>query len=98
MVMSATPIPRSLALTYYGDLELSIIDELPPGRKPVTTRLLNESKRRDVYRFAWGEVKKGRQVYLVTPLIEESEALEEVVSTTKMFDDLRVLMPKEMKI
>ena len=98
MVMSATPIPRSLALTYYGDLELSIIDELPPGRKPVITRLLNESKRRDVYRFAWGEVKKGRQVYLVTPLVEESEALEEVVSTTKMFDDLRVLMPKEMKI
>ena len=98
LVMSATPIPRSLALTYYGDLELSIIDELPPGRKPVTTRLVNESKRRDVYRFAWGEVKKGRQVYLVTPLIEESEALGEVVSTTQMFDDLRVLMPEEMKI
>jgi ATP-dependent DNA helicase RecG len=98
MVMSATPIPRSLALTYYGDLELSIIDELPPGRKPVTTRLVNDSKRRDVYRFAWGEVKKGRQVYLVTPLIEESEALEAVVSTTQMFDDLRALMPAQLRI
>ncbi|MDQ3459722.1 MAG: ATP-dependent DNA helicase RecG [Deinococcota bacterium] len=94
LVMSATPIPRSLALTYYGDLELSIIDELPPGRKPITTKLVNDSKRREVYRFAWGEIRKGRQVYLVTPLIEESEALDGIVSTTRMFDDLRAIMPQ----
>ena len=94
LVMSATPIPRSLALTYYGDLELSIIDELPPGRKAIKTRLVNDSKRREVYRFAWGEIQKGRQVYLVTPLIEESEALENIVSTTQMFEDLQQIMPQ----
>jgi ATP-dependent DNA helicase RecG len=98
LVMSATPIPRSLALTYYGDLELSIIDELPPNRQPVKTRLVNDSKRRDVYRFAWGEIQKGRQVYLVTPLIEDSEALEHIVSTTQMFDDLKAIMPTECRI
>jgi ATP-dependent DNA helicase RecG len=98
LVMSATPIPRSLALTYYGDLELSIIDELPPGRKPIKTRLVNDSKRRDVYKFAWGEIQKGRQVYLVTPLIEDSEALEHIVSTTQMYDDLRAIMPKDCRI
>ena len=98
LVMSATPIPRSLALTYYGDLELSIIDELPPGRKPVSTRLVNDAKRREVYRFAWGEIQKGRQVYLVTPLIEDSEALDAVVSTTQMFEDLQLLMPPQVRI
>ena len=98
LVMSATPIPRSLALTLYGDLELSIIDELPPGRQPIKTRLVNDAKRRDVYRFAWGEIQKGRQVYLVTPLIEESEALEHIVSTTQMFEDLKVIMPKGCRI
>lgn len=100
LVMSATPIPRSLALTYYGDLELSIIDELPPGRKPIQTRLLNDSKRRDVYRFAWSEIRKGRQVYLVTPLIEESEAevMSEIVSATKMFEDLQALMPEACRL
>jgi ATP-dependent DNA helicase RecG len=98
LVMSATPIPRSLALTYYGDLELSIIDELPPGRQPIKTRLVNDSKRRDVYRFAWGEIQKGRQVYLVTPLIDDSEALEHIVSTTQMFEDLKMIMPTECRI
>ena len=96
LVMSATPIPRSMALTYYGDLDLSIIDELPPGRKPVTTRLVNDSKRREVYRFAWGQIQAGRQVYLVTPLIEESEALEGIVATEQLYDDLQVIMPKAL--
>jgi ATP-dependent DNA helicase RecG len=100
LVMSATPIPRSLALTYYGDLELSVIDELPPGRKGVQTRLVSDARRRDVYRFAWSEIKKGRQVYLVTPLIEESEAevMSEIVSATKMFTDLQALMPEACRL
>lgn len=98
LVMSATPIPRSLALTYYGDLELSVIDELPPGRKPVKTRLVTDSKRREVYRFAWGEIEKGRQVYLVTPLIEESEVLEHIISTTQLYEDLQMIMPKACRI
>ncbi len=98
LVMSATPIPRSLALTQYGDLELSIIDELPPGRKAIKTKLMNASKRREVYRFAWGEITKARQVYMVTPLIEDSEALENIVSTTQMFEDLQQIMPKACRM
>ena len=73
LVMTATPIPRTLALTLYGDLNYSVIDELPPGRRPVTT-LLFDSKQKDyIYRLIREEVKKGRQVYVVYPLIEESE-------------------------
>ena len=73
LVMTATPIPRTLALTLYGDLNYSIIDELPPGRRPVTT-LLFDSKQKDyIYRLIREEVKKGRQVYVVYPIIEESE-------------------------
>jgi len=98
LVMSATPIPRSLALTYYGDLELSVIDALPPGRKPVETRLVNAARRSEVYHFAWDEIRKGRQVYVVTPLVEESEALEEIVSTTGLAADLRQLMPEACRI
>ncbi len=98
LVMSATPIPRSLALTLYGDLELTVIDALPPGRKPVETRLVNAGKRRDVYRFAYQQIREGRQVYVVTPLIEDSEALEEIVSTTRLTEDLRSLLPEACRI
>ncbi|HZW99399.1 MAG TPA: ATP-dependent DNA helicase RecG [Trueperaceae bacterium] len=93
LVMSATPIPRSLALTLYGDLDLTVIDELPPGRTPVTTRLMTASKRHEVYRFAAQQVAEGRQVYVVTPLIEESEALDEVLATTQLFEDLQQVLP-----
>jgi ATP-dependent DNA helicase RecG len=72
LVMTATPIPRSLALTVYGDLSLSVIDELPPGRSPVRTMLRDERARGDVYRFLREQVERGRQVYVVYPLIEES--------------------------
>ncbi len=73
LVMTATPIPRTLALTVYGDLDVSVIDEMPPGRKPVVTRLYFESRRREAYQFLENELKKGRQVYVVYPLVEETE-------------------------
>lgn len=76
LVMSATPIPRTLALMLYGDLDLSVVDELPPGRTPVKTRVVAESKRADMYRFIRREVEAGRQAYLVCPLVMESEAVE----------------------
>ncbi len=98
LVMSATPIPRSLALTYYGDLELSVIDELPPGRTPVKTRLLTASRRRDAYVFAWDRIKEGRQVYVVTPLVEDSEALDEIVSSQSMYEELQQLLPGSCRI
>ncbi|MCH5346057.1 MAG: ATP-dependent DNA helicase RecG [Muribaculaceae bacterium] len=76
LVMTATPIPRTLAMTVYGDLDLSVIDELPPGRKPIVTVLRYENKRMDVYRAIGEQLRQGRQVYIVYPLIEENEKLD----------------------
>ena len=73
LVMTATPIPRTLALTVYGDLDVSVIDEMPPGRSPIITRLYFETRRREAYQFLESELKKGRQVYVVYPLVEETE-------------------------
>ena len=76
LVMTATPIPRTLAMTVYGDLDVSVIDELPPGRKPVTTIMRYDKDRQSMYHFVGSEVNKGRQVYIVYPLIEENEKLD----------------------
>ena len=76
LVMTATPIPRTLAMSVYGDLDVSVIDELPPGRKPIKTLHQYESHRAEVYEFIKREIDKGRQAYVVYPLIEESEALD----------------------
>jgi ATP-dependent DNA helicase RecG len=76
LVMTATPIPRTLAMTVYGDLDVSIIDEMPPGRMPVETKVYPEAARERVYRIIEDEVKKGRQAFVVYPLVEESEKLE----------------------
>lgn len=76
LVMTATPIPRTLAMTLYGDLEISVIDELPPGRKPVTTTHKNEHHRLRVQGFMREEIAKGRQVYVVYPMIEETEKMD----------------------
>jgi ATP-dependent DNA helicase RecG len=76
LVMTATPIPRTLALTVYGDLDVSVLDELPPGRKPVVTTQRTEAHRSKVMQFVRDEISKGRQVYVIFPLIEESEKLD----------------------
>ena len=76
LVMTATPIPRTLAMTLYGDLDVSVIDELPPGRKPIITTHVGENQRRKVYEFMKKEIDAGRQVFVVYPLIKESEKMD----------------------
>ncbi|WP_423127398.1 ATP-dependent DNA helicase RecG [Gaoshiqia sp. Z1-71] len=76
LVMTATPIPRTLAMTLYGDLDVSVIDELPPGRKPIETRHFYENRRKEVYQFTRQQIDAGRQAYIVYPLISESEKLD----------------------
>lgn len=95
LVMSATPIPRSLALTLYGDLEVSTIDELPPGRTPIKTKILTHKTRAQAYAFARQEIHKGHQVFVVTPMIEEgeSEVTAELAAATKLADELQSLLP-----
>lgn len=75
LVMTATPIPRTLAMTVYGDLDVSVIDELPPGRKPIETWLRSDTNRHEVDRHIWRQIQEGRQIYIVYPLIHENEKL-----------------------
>ena len=88
MVMSATPIPRTLALILYGDLDLSIVDELPPGRKPVKTYIVPRGKRHDMYIFLRKQISNGKQAYIVCPLIEDSETMDEVKSAKSLYREL----------
>jgi ATP-dependent DNA helicase RecG len=84
LTMTATPIPRTLALSFYGDLDVSLIDELPPGRKPVETRLVRGSQQRDnLYKLMRSEISAGRQCYVVFPLVEESEKLDLKAATVE---------------
>jgi len=87
LVMTATPIPRTLAMTIYGDLDVSVIDEMPPGRMPVETKVFPEPGREKVYRIVWEEVSKGRQAFIVYPLVEESEKLD-LKDATRMAEHL----------
>lgn len=94
LVMTATPIPRSLAMTVYGDLDVSIIDELPPGRTPIETMVFGEDQRQEVKRLISREVKAGRQVYVVYPLVEESEKMD-LRDATQRYEYLRdTVFPK----
>lgn len=97
LVMTATPIPRTLALTIYGDLDLTIIDEMPPGRKEVKTLLVSVSKVDQVYDFVKREVKEGGQVFIVYPLIEESDKIE-AKAATQMYKHLSEEIFKEFKV
>jgi len=88
LVMTATPIPRTLALTLYGDLDLSVIDEMPPGRKPIITAWRTEEKRQQIYDFLKKEIAAGRQVYVVCPMVEES-AESDLKAATEMAERLQ---------
>lgn len=97
LVMSATPIPRTLALTLYGDLDVSVLDELPPGRQAITTRWVQPDKRQAAYDFLRKQVQAGRQAFVICPLVEESEVIEARAATeeyrrlsTEVFPDLRL--------
>jgi ATP-dependent DNA helicase RecG len=92
LMMSATPIPRTLAMTYYADLEVSIIDELPPGRSPIVTRAIDQNRRDEVIERVHAAALEGRQVYWVCPLIEESEALQ-LQTATETFETLAASLP-----
>ena len=92
LMMSATPIPRTLAMTFYADLEVSVIDELPPGRTPVITKLVKNERREEVVLGLAEELKKGRQVYWVCPLIEESEVLQ-LQTAVDTYQALQAAMP-----
>ena len=87
LVMTATPIPRTLSMTLYGDLDVSVIDEMPPNRSPVKTHLLDDLKRSRAYRFIADQIRKGRQVYVLCPLIEESDKLD-LRPARKIFEHL----------
>ena len=92
LMMSATPIPRTLAMTYYADLEVSVIDELPPGRTPIVTRAIDQNRRDEVIERVYAAALEGRQVYWVCPLIEESEALQ-LQTATDTFETLAASLP-----
>jgi ATP-dependent DNA helicase RecG len=95
LMMSATPIPRTLAMSYYADLDVSIIDELPPGRTPVVTRVISDTRRDDVIERIAAQLTQGRQVYWVCPLIEESEALD-LTNATATHAELSEALPGVM--
>src|SRR5687768_5591970 len=99
LIMTATPIPRTLAFTLYGDLDVSVLDELPKGRKPVKTEIVSESERQRAYDLVRAEVRAGRQAYVITPLVDESDKVDVKSAqaeakrlATDVFPDLRVGM------
>ena len=94
LMMSATPIPRSLAMSYYADLDVSVIDELPQGRQPITTKLVSEARRGEIASRIYEAVQRGAQAYWVCPLIDESELMEvELQNATALYADLVLIMP-----
>jgi ATP-dependent DNA helicase RecG len=97
LVMTATPIPRSLVMSVYGDLDLSVIDEMPPGRKSIITRVRGEDSRREMYKFLDQKIRSGGQVYIVYPLVEESEKLD-LLNATQMAEHLQTSVFPNFKV
>lgn len=97
LVMSATPIPRTLAIILYGDLDISAVDELPSKRLPIKNCVVDKSYRSKAYRFMEKQIREGRQVYIICPMVEESESLE-VENVTDYTEKLRTLFPREIEI
>ena len=93
LIMTATPIPRTLAMTLYGDLDVSVIDELPPGRKPIITAHRYDANKKDLFAFLRTEIGKGRQIYVVYPLIEESEKLD-FKNLNEGYDTFKAVFPE----
>jgi len=98
LVMSATPIPRTLALTIYGDMDVSVIDELPPGRQPIKTYWVKPGARDRVYRFIADQVQQGRQAFIIYPLVEESENLEDVGAAVAEHQRLQTQVFPQFKV
>ncbi|HEY5163218.1 MAG TPA: ATP-dependent DNA helicase RecG, partial [Terriglobales bacterium] len=97
LVMTATPIPRTLALTLYGDLDVSVLDELPPGRSPIVTRRVSDERAAEVFGFVRKQVVAGHQAYVVYPVIEENEE-RELKAATKMYDEIRKKVLPDLRI
>jgi len=97
LVMTATPIPRTLALTLYGDLDISILDELPPGRSAIVTRRVSDERSTEVWAFLRKQVAAGRQAYVVYPVIDESETLD-VKAATKMYNELSKRILPDLRV
>src|SRR5207245_814394 len=97
LVMTATPIPRTLALTLYGDLDVSTLDELPPGRSPIVTRRISDERAAEVWEFLRKQVKAGHQAYVVYPVIEENEATE-IKAAVKMHAELQKKILPDLRV
>jgi ATP-dependent DNA helicase RecG len=98
LLMSATPIPRSLAMVLYGDMEVSFVDELPPGRIPIQTKVFSEKERKRVYGVVLEELKRNHQAFVVLPLVEASEQLDQVRDATQMAEKMRETLFKDFGV
>ena len=98
LLLSATPIPRSLAMVLYGDMEVSFVDAMPPGRTPVQTKVFHERERKQVYTIVLDQLKKGHQAFVVLPLVEASEQLQQVKDATQMAEKMRQTLFKDFGI